>query len=179
MLLLTLRGTPTIYMGDELGMLDTPIGQDEVRDPAELREPGSGRGRDPVRTPFPWTDGPGRGFTSGTPWLPNGLDAPLDSQRNDAGSFVELYRRLIALRRDSPALSAGTIEAVQAEGPVLSYERMHHGMRLRIVLNLAGAPAHGRGSGKVLASTRGDREGDSLRGGWDLRPDEGLVLRVE
>ena len=62
MLLLTLRGTPTLYMGDELGMIDTPIPAEAVRDPAELREPGKGQGRDPERTPFPWTDGAGTRF---------------------------------------------------------------------------------------------------------------------
>ena len=136
MLLLTLRGTPTIYMGDELGMIDTPIGQAAMRDPAELREPGKGRGRDPVRTPFPWTEGPGRGFTAGTPWLPYGDDLPLSRQREDPSSFAQLYRRLIALRGDNAALSVGAIDEVRADGPVLSYRRSDNGVRLRIVLNL-------------------------------------------
>src|SRR5206468_11368472 len=77
LLLLTLRGTPTIYMGEELGMTDTPIPPEAVRDSAELREPGKGLGRDPERTPFPWTSGPGAGFTTGTPWLPIGRDTLL------------------------------------------------------------------------------------------------------
>ena len=61
-LLLTLRGTPTLYQGDELGMTDVPIPPDAVRDPWELQVPGLGLGRDPVRTPIPWDDGPNGGF---------------------------------------------------------------------------------------------------------------------
>ena len=179
MLLLTLRGTPTIYMGDELGMIDTPIGQAAMRDPAELREPGKGRGRDPVRTPFPWTDGPGRGFTAGTPWLPNGDDVPLNRQREDPDSFALLYRRLISLRRHNAALSAGTIDEVRAQGPVLSYRRSDKGVRLRIVLNLGGRPANISGGGVVLASTLGNRQSTSLQGCWELGANEGVVLRVE
>jgi alpha-glucosidase len=70
MLLLTLRGTPTIYYGDELGMTDVPIPPEHARDPWELNEPGLGR--DAERTPMRWTDGPTAGFCppSATPWLP-------------------------------------------------------------------------------------------------------------
>ena len=67
MLLLTLRGTPTIYQGEEIGMLDVPIPPDLVQDPFERNVPGFGLGRDPVRTPMPWTPGPNGGFTEGGP----------------------------------------------------------------------------------------------------------------
>jgi alpha-glucosidase len=77
LLLLTLRGTPTIYMGDELGMLNTFIPEAEIQDPVEKREPKKGLGRDPQRTPFLWQAGPGAGFTSGKPWLPLGNDTPM------------------------------------------------------------------------------------------------------
>ncbi len=178
MLLLTLRGTPTIYMGEELGMADTPIPPAAVRDPAELREPGKGLGRDPERTPFAWTDGPGRGFTSGTPWLPFGADPPLSHQRDDPGSTVQLYRRLIALRRASPALCVGGISCVEADGPVLSYVRSQDGNRFRVVLNFGGTSAAGSGDGIVAASTHPEREGVQRRGSWDLLPNEGVVLQV-
>ena len=178
MLLLTLRGTPTIYMGEELGMVDTPIPPDAVRDPAELREPGKGQGRDPERTPFPWTDEPGRGFTAGTPWLPFGDDAPLSRQRGDVGSVVELYRRLTALRRASPALAEGAVTAVAAEGAVLSYERVLGAVRFRVVLNMGPAPAEGCGAGTVAAGTHPGREGEGVGERWVLRPDEGVVLRL-
>src|SRR6202011_6007419 len=73
MLLLTLRGTPTIYQGEEIGMTDVPIPQDQVRDPWEKNVPGLGLGRDPVRTPMLWSGELHGGFTTGKPWLPGRL----------------------------------------------------------------------------------------------------------
>ena len=69
MLLLTLRGTPTLYYGDEIGMTDVPIPVDEVQDPFEKNEPGMGLGRDPQRTPMQWSAAAHAGFTTGAPWL--------------------------------------------------------------------------------------------------------------
>jgi alpha-glucosidase len=178
MLLLTLRGTPTIYMGEELGMVDTDIPAGMVRDPAELREPGKGLGRDPERTPFPWTDGPGRGFTTGVPWLPFGDDIALSNQRNDVASMAQLYRSLIALRCESPALSVGEIDAVRAEGSILSYIRRRNGSSFRIVLNLGGHAERCSAQGTVAVGTHVDRSGADLHGDWELRPNEGVVLRL-
>ena len=70
MLLLTLRGTPTLYNGDEIGMQDVSIPPDAVRDPFERNVPGRGFGRDPERTPMQWDAGPHAGFSAETPWLP-------------------------------------------------------------------------------------------------------------
>jgi alpha-glucosidase len=69
MLLLTLRGTPTMYYGDESGLEDVPIGPADVQDPFEKNQPGLGLGRDPVHTSMPWSDAPGAGFTISRPWL--------------------------------------------------------------------------------------------------------------
>ncbi|WP_158747462.1 alpha-amylase family glycosyl hydrolase [Acidisphaera sp. L21] len=179
MLLLTLRGTPTVYMGEELGMIDTPIPPAAVRDPAELREPGKALGRDPERTPFPWTDAPGHDFTTGTPWLPFGADTPLSQQREDAGSMLQLYRRLTSLRRANPTLATGAITNVRADGPVLRYERTLGDRKSRVVLNLGVLPAAGWGGGKVAASTHSGRVGTALEGGWYLQPNEGVVLDIE
>ncbi len=180
MLLLTLRGTPTIYMGEELGMLDTPIPPAALRDPAELREPGRGLGRDPERTPFPWQSGPGAGFTTGAPWLPIGADVPLDRQADDPGSTVSLYRRLTALRRAHPALVAGSIDAVAAQGDVLCFERRHDGERLLVMLNMGGADTEADGlGGAVIASTHADRTGQAVRSRLALRPHEGVVIQPQ
>jgi alpha-glucosidase len=70
MLLLTLRGTPTLYNGDEIGMQDVPIPPELVQDPFEKNVPGIGVGRDPERTPMQWDASPSAGFSTGTPWLP-------------------------------------------------------------------------------------------------------------
>src|ERR671932_343004 len=70
MLLLTLRGTPTMYYGDEIGLGRVEIPPERVQDPWEKNEPGLGFGRDPARTPMQWERGPNAGFTAGEPWLP-------------------------------------------------------------------------------------------------------------
>ena len=179
-LLLTLRGTPTIYMGDELGMVDTPIPADTVRDPAELRRPGRGFGRDPERTPFPWRPGPGAGFTTGTPWLPIGEDVPLSVQRDDPRSSYALHRALLALRRQEPALVQGTIAEVRADGPVLGFRRHLAGARsLHVLANTgSGMVRVDAVHGTVLLSTHRTVAVPVLSGTLVLQPDEALILAV-
>jgi len=140
MLLLTLRGTPTIYYGEEIGMKDVPIAPEQVRDPAEKNEPGLGLGRDPERTPMPWDGSLLAGFTSGEPWLPLGADhahVNVEALRESRRSILNLYRRLIDLRRDKPVLTHGSIDAVTVQGNILRYERRQGDQRLVIALNLA------------------------------------------
>ena len=126
MLLLTLPGTITIYYGEELGLADVPISADQVQDPAEKNQPGVGAGRDPERTPMPWDDSLNAGFTTGKPWLPLNPDY---KQRNvsalasDDASILNLYRKLIALRREHTVLVSGNILEVSADGAILSYQR--------------------------------------------------------
>jgi alpha-glucosidase len=115
MLLLTLRGTPTMYYGDEIGMRDVPIAPDQVQDPFEKNVPGLGLGRDPVRTPMQWSDVESAGFTSGTSWLPLADDFKTINVANlmqERSSILNLYHRLIQLRRKEPALSVGDYAAV-------------------------------------------------------------------
>jgi alpha-glucosidase len=110
MLLLTLRGTPTIYYGDELGMEDVDIPKDKIKDPQALNEPGVGRSRDPERTPMQWNDSKNAGFTEGEPWLPlmdNFKDINVEQQWNEKGSMLDLHRRLLSIRAKEPALHLG------------------------------------------------------------------------
>jgi alpha-glucosidase len=179
MLLLTLRGTPTIYQGEELGLTDVPIPPALVQDPWERRVPGLGLGRDPVRTPMPWEEGAHSGFTTGTPWLPLGENhAALNAaaQARDPHSMLALYRALLMLRRRETALSLGAITAVAAKGDVLRYERHdpEDGRRLLVALNLGGMPQALEAQGTPLLSTHGDF-GSPTR----LRPHEGLVLQLD
>jgi len=137
-LLLTLRGTPTLYYGDELGLSDVAIEPSQVRDPRELREPGLALGRDPVRTPMPWDDSANAGFTKGTPWLPLHDDWPTRNvlrMAADPRSILTLYRRLLALRRESPALSIGDFAVLSVDDETLVYARRHDGERLLVALN--------------------------------------------
>ena len=143
MLLLTLRGTPTLYYGDEIGMLDVPIAPEAVQDPWERREPGLGLGRDPQRTPMQWNGSLSAGFTDGTPWLPVAADYPHTNvaiEKQDPASILALYRNLIALRRGSPALTRGSYRAVPLGENVLAYERFEGDERLLVVLNFDGEP---------------------------------------
>lgn len=174
MLLLTLRGTPTIYMGEELGMRDTPIPPDRIRDPAELREPGQGLGRDPERTPYPWDETEHRGFTTGEPWLPIGDDTPRSEQERDPGSMLSLYCRLIRLRRENAALAVGAQGRATEEGTVLRYGRD----RFELLLNTAGAEAEvASEGGTVLADTHSAESYTIEPGTLRLRADQGLLTQ--
>jgi alpha-glucosidase len=181
MLLLTLRGTPTIYQGDEIGMTDVPIPPERVQDPWERNVPGLGLGRDPVRTPMQWDASPNAGFAhaGAEPWLPLAPDwsaVNVAAQAADPRSMLSLHRTLLALRRAEPALSVGSYTHVEgADEDVLAYERRDDatGRRLLVALNLGGrerALPAGGASGRVLLSTHMDG-GAAPR----LRPDEGVV----
>lgn len=182
MLLLTLRGTPTLYQGDEIGIGEVVIAPDRLRDPRELREPGLGLGRDPARTPMAWDGSSLGGFTSGEPWLPLHADAATRNvavQGDDPASLLNLYRALLAMRRARPALSIGDYIAVEAEDDVLAYERHHGDERLLILLNLGGhcqpLPAAARGPGRrlLLSTLPAPISDDPL-----LRPNEGMILAL-
>jgi len=183
MLLLTLRGTPTIYQGEEIGMENVPIPPERVQDPWERNVPGLGLGRDPERTPMQWDGGPGAGFTAGEPWLPLGPDHArrnVAAQAADPHSMLALYRALIALRRREPALAVGAHVRAAAVGRVLTFQRWFQDRWLSVALNFSDAPQSiepGRlDCRRVLLSTHLDRAGEDITATLDLRPNEGLVL---
>jgi alpha-glucosidase len=189
MLLLTLRGTPTIYQGEELGLTDVAIPPELVQDPWEKNVPGLGLGRDPVRTPMPWDGGPNAGFTpagctTSRPWLPIGPDnaaANMAAQQDNLASMLALYRRLLALRRSEPALSIGAYVPLAATDAVLAYQRHHAGRRLLIALNFTAKPQSvdiGRGPAMLLLSTGPDRPQQLGAASIVLRPDEGIIVAI-
>jgi len=180
-LLLTLRGTPTLYYGDEIGMTDGEIPPDEVQDPAEIRQPGIGQGRDPERTPMQWDAAlPGAGFTNGRSWLPISTDTSVRAQDGDPSSMLSLYRRLLELRRSNAALVQGAIENVAASGDVLTFERHYRGQRLFIALNMGAADAVMQPRrGMVLLSTLAGREGQALpESGYRLAGAEAIIAAI-
>src|SRR6476660_6815874 len=123
-MLLTLRGTPTLYSGDELGLSAVAIESSDVRDPRELREPGLALGRDPVRAPMPWEARENAGFTTAKSWLPLNADWPTRNvarMTEESHSILTLYRRLLALRRDCRALSIGDFGLLNGEDTILAY----------------------------------------------------------
>jgi alpha-glucosidase len=182
MLLLTLRGTPTLYNGDEIGMHDVAIPPARVQDPFEKNVPGIGAGRDPERTPMQWSADTQAGFTAGAPWLPVAGDfrqVNVEAQRNDSRSMLTLHRRLIDLRRRMPALCVGAYVHVFTDDDLLVYERVADDERVRVALNLSNTARTmpwSRPRSQVLISTHLDRDGE-VGEVLELRADEGVVIR--
>lgn len=183
MLLLTLRGTPTLYYGDEIGMAQVDVPPERVQDPYEKNVPGLGLGRDGVRTPMQWDGSPFAGFSQVEPWLPVSPDFTeinVAAERGDGHSMLSLHRRLLALRRAHPALATGTYAPVAAEGDLLMFSRTDGEGQLLVALNLGGDPlvvAAPEMEGQVLLSTFCDREGEPVAGDISLRAHEGVVVR--
>ena len=185
MLLLTLRGTPTMYYGDELGMENVSIPADRVQDPLEKNVPGQGLGRDPCRTPMPWDETRCAGFSTVEPWLPLAPDHATRNVRREAEDPLSLlcfYRRLLRLRREHAALRQGSYRAVPAQGNILAYERESPGDRLLIVLNFGSTPATlllpSRDPMRLLLSTSPARAGEFNPGSVELTPNEGIVFQL-
>lgn len=185
-LLLTLRGTPTMYYGDELAMEDVPVPADMVQDPVERNVPGMGLGRDPERTPMQWDPTPNAGFTTGAPWLPLSTDwrtRNVGFEREDPHSTLNLYKRLIELRQSEPALIVGSYASAPADGNILSYLREYEERRFLVVLNLGAEAEEFRvpdsiGVGRILICTAIEREGEEVEGTLEVRGNEGMVVRL-
>jgi alpha-glucosidase len=185
-LLLTLRGTPTIYYGDEIGMQQVAIAPDQIRDPFEKNVPGQGLGRDGCRTPMQWDGSHHAGFSDADPWLPlpaRSSGDNLEDQRQDSASTYQLYCQLIALRRTQPGLLSGAYRPVVASGDLLMYLREAPGDRILVVLNLGSEPTSvscksGPIVGRLLLSSHLDRAGEVVLGSFDLRGNEGAVVEL-
>ena len=181
MLLLTLRGTPTLYYGDELGIGRIDVPPDAVQDPWERNEPGLGLGRDPSRTPFQWDTAPNAGFSPVKPWLPVAPDYTVcnaETMRADETSMLALYRRLLSMRKQHQALATGAFKMIEVRGDLLAYERSVQDERILVCLNFGNADQavewrEGRG-GEILAATHPDRM--KLDAKLVLRPNEGLTV---
>jgi alpha-glucosidase len=185
MMLLTLRGTPTLYYGDELGMENVPLPPDKIRDPFEKLDPGRGQGRDPQRTPMQWDRSAHAGFTTGEPWLPVADDyrtVNVEAQKDDPRSMLSLTRAILAMRRKEPALNVGEHRMVLNEGKVIAYRREHEGTGFLVALNLSHDYAElelppGYARVRRELSTHDGGIGDEMKDKLLLRPDEGAILR--
>ena len=182
MLLLTLPGTLTIYYGEEIGMTNALIRSEDVQDPAEKRQPGIGVGRDPERSPMTWDSSEMAGFTHGRPWLPLVADhraVNVEVEEGDETSILNLYRRLIALRRAHPMLVGGQLSSVTTLGDLLSFERTAENERVVIFLNLGHSPVQvATEAGIVLAGTDSCRDTERVHNLVELQGSEGLVIEV-
>ncbi len=143
-LYLTLRGTPIMYYGEELGMTNNdPTRKEDVKDPMGVTGWPAYKGRDGERTPMQWTDGPNAGFTRGTPWLPIAPSYKkynVQSESQDPDSILEFYRHLLALRHRDPALLEGDYVPLNEDNAsVLSYLRRYRNEAVLVALNMSGS----------------------------------------
>jgi alpha-glucosidase len=170
-LLLTLRGVPFLYNGEELGLEDAVVPADRVVDPG---------GRDGCRAPLPWDGSPGHGWPGADPWLPwpPGPDARNAADlRSDGSSILNLYRRLTAARRASPALRTGSIALLPSPEGVLAYERRASGDVRAVLVNFTGRPAGVALDGGWTVEVASDGAGEGTAFAGSCRGDAATVLR--
>jgi alpha-glucosidase len=185
MMLFTLPGTPMFYAGDELGMSGGSINAEQILDPSNAKY------RDMPLTGIPnarrcSADGSAHaGFTTGTPWLPVACDYVIRNvqiEHADGRSMLNLYRRLIALRRAEPALATGGYTTVQVCDDIFVYARNDHGRRILIALNLSSRAQScqlpGAGGGRLLLSTHLGQVAETVSDEIELGSDEGVIIAV-
>ena len=181
MLLLTLRGTPTFYYGDEIGLGDVYIPPDRVQDPWARNEPGAGVGRDPARTPMQWDRSRFAGFSSREPWLPLSPDHErrnVEIMRADSASILCLVRQLLSLRRAYKALAIGDWRRLDSGADVLFYARREGAETVFIALNFSSDAQilHPPAPGRLILSTRADRMEADTGASLSLRGEEAVII---
>lgn len=165
-LLLTLKGTPFIYYGEETGMRNARIKYRDIQDPLGKRFWPFFSGRDKARTPMQWNSGKNAGFTAGSPWLPVNADSlkrNVENQDKDKKSILNFYRILIKIRKSHPALRQGRwVPLIAGQNGILAYARIYNDQRIVVILNFTGRkkriflPEHNYGC--VLYSTHRNNE---------------------
>ena len=178
LLLLGLRGTPFVYYGSEIGMVDGNIPEERLRDPARFHA----EGRDPERTPMQWDGTTGRGFSMGEPWLPYGpAEISAASQEADSKSMLALHRRAIWLRKRLPSLFRGAYREVESPEDVFVFERSTPGedavwvaVNTSVESHTITVPAGAR----VMLSTHAAIEGATSGGALELPTLAAAWLRV-
>lgn len=192
-MLFTLKGTPFMYQGEEIGMTNFDFTSiDQLQDveshniyrmAQKLHIPSSYRwkmmqrtSRDNARTPMQWNDGPYAGFTTGTPWL--GINANhtrinAASQEDDPESILSYYKEMIAFRSASPVLRAGSFAVVKITKRLFIYERELAGERIQVLLNFSPRTLKVKSHGEVLLSSYGRASYDGT-----LRPWEAILLNT-
>jgi len=193
MLLLTLRGTPTLYYGDEIGMVDVEIPPHQQRDPWVLET--AKTGRDPCRTPMQWSAGPNAGFAPphvDELWLPLADDyesVNVEAQLEDPSSLLQLYRRLLSYRRSKPSIHRGSYRPVDGV-PSSCFVYLRSDVveppaqrdPILVALNFSDQDQRiclpSMASGRIAVSTQLDREGLVDLRDLKLRPHEGLIVEL-
>ncbi len=183
-ILLTLRGTPCLYQGEELGLAEAELRLEDLRDPWGITFWPVFKGRDGCRTPMPWTaDGPGAGFTDGKPWLPvppEHLELAVDVQERQPDSPLAHVRELLAFRKRHPALIRGSLRFIGRWRELLAFERALDGERIFCAFNTGRRIRHDRAlpvrlGERLLAAPGAHAEGRRL----DLPPHGWVLARIE
>jgi alpha-glucosidase len=154
LLLLTLRGTPFMYYGEEIGMRNIPVKRSEIMDPPGRKYWPLYKGRDVCRSPMQWDAAPNAGFTNGRPWLKVHSNYPKRNvavQQGDPESLLNFTRRLIALRKGSPALVRGDYTPLETGSPkLMAYLRAAEGETVLVALNFSGRRIRAKGIAPTL-----------------------------
>jgi alpha-glucosidase len=180
MMLVALPGTAVLYYGDELGLPDTDVPKERLEDPVGKRLYPV-YGRDPERTPMPWSPAAGAGFTEPgvEPWLPFGdvSACNVEEQRRDPDSMLSLCRDLIGLRAAVPDLRSGAYTRLAAQGGLWAWQR---GERVLVALNLGDDPSSVEvPKGMVRIGTGSERGGERVEGPLALGPWEGVIVWLD
>ncbi len=183
MLLLSLRGTPTLYMGDEIGMVNGDIAPGQMQDPQGINL-GLAHTRDVCRTPMQWNASDYAGFSTTQTWLPVNADyrtRNVSQQLLDPTSLLTLYRRLIWARKQSMALSVGSYEPLDSPDGTYVYLRRYEDETKLVALNFTDEPHRVtlEGVGEIYLDTMLNRGGDAVDGELDLAPNEGVVVALQ
>ncbi len=190
MLLLTQRGTPFLYYGEEIGQRDIPITRSQIRDPIGKRYWPFFIGRDGCRAPMQWDASPNAGFSPAPPWLPVHRDYTqrnVQAQQSDPNSLYHFYRRLIQLRREYPALRQGLFLPLTYEPRLLlAYLRQTSEQTVLVALNfgrfkrrLVLGPQLARAPWKLLLSNRRTQLAPLQSGLLPLAPNEACLLVLD
>ncbi len=186
-LLFTLRGTSTIYYGDEIGMHDVDVPPKARRDPIERMFPSRGFHRDPQRAPMQWSAEPCAGFCPANPWLPMADDyeqVNVQRQKQDENSMLMFYHRLIHLRQSEPALRIGRYRPAGVQGNVFAFFREYGEKGFLVAVNLGHEhgtltlPPRLRCRAEVVVSTHPERTSRRIAEEIPLAADEGFIALV-
>ena len=183
-LLFTLRGTPIMYYGDEIGMRDVPVPPERQQD---MKNTVSDTNRDPQRTPMQWNDEPYAGFSTVEPWLPlsdDYLQRNVAREKEAPDAMLPFYKRLIELRQQEPALQVGQFVPVSQHAQSIVYERIYGPSTLQVVLNMGKEPMihpiEVATEGEIIFSSSGRKhESQRIKDRVPVAGEEAVILRFE
>lgn len=183
-MLLTLRGTPFLYYGEEIGMRDIRLRRSEILDPIGKKYWPIYKGRDGCRAPMQWNTDTNSGFSSVKPWLPVHPDFPqrnVETQSQDSRSLLRFYKEMLAFRSAQPALISGDFQSLKMKSPhVLAYKRVHADQTILVLLNFGGNPQEialpDESTYLLGLSSTGRKPGKIDGSSFNLRADEVLIL---